>query len=1253
MRIIAIIAVVIMILTFPVHIQRNEILNENVQGKFSYYNFTSLADGSFPKNSSHFDFSLYGARSNFTVGGSRGIIQGLSVRSDHYSLWSFLKIGLNLSAVKNVSLLFSWNNRLSAGLTENYITVSSGQNLLLNLSFGDASGYASIINASGNKTKIPYEPPMNALDILSIVLDTNTSDIYVEEKSIGSGNFSFPIGFLDDLHSSPDDLNLSIGGQYTNVTLYNISARDRMPAIIASEDSGNGSLHLQKDLQESFPYGLFVNYSGQNLFNERTNSILFVAEDGSIHSYNYYNHTDSLIYNPENASSIRWISGLNTPQAYIYAFNYGINADLVSIRKIARDISVMGVKSPGGYPFYLQHTGNQIMWISGDGSIEMFNSSSLMPLYGFRLPDSSPNLTILSGSLHSENYDLSLYNGKNRTVTRYSISLETYAFSIISKSRISPFVGSLHVTSTSSTSVNISSSISYSGGTDMVMGEHFRIIPGFGYATQLIALSSGGSSLLSTSGGFLCLSGGGIFQRISLPRSEQVRAWYGGSVAFIAQSGEVFILNFSTTSPFSEDHINFTHENHYVLTGRSIVHIGINSSLPYSVYVKIDNVTFASRNENVSVNSTLFPNGHYTMEITATNLAGYSDIKRVASIVDNGVPALDDSLQNESFVSNSTVVNYTVNWTLGVKSMYVSYLGMNYSLKTGNGSFHIMSGNFSGRMGVSIVLIDEADRVFKYNYSETVIWNDPDRYRISVWNGEYFNTTHINVNWSALNYAYLYTIKISGFASSVSVNTTATHQNLSLSNGRYDMSVLAHLDNGSSITIGSASFTIITFAPGISVSHSEDRAYSFLGNSVNNTLFYEVTSNVSSLISYKIFRPGGSLLTAGSGWNSINITISGGNLSMRMNGLYTILIRATGLSHLATTTRFEFLVNNTIPENPAADNGILYRNVSVIRFHNPIKNARYTVEFNNTTWTMNYKNWNGTIYLNHGNGRYSVTLKVFSNSMNYNSSSFTVIFFNRKPVISYLHPQKENTTSSSISIAVSVRDRAPLWFIAIYVDGLEMYKNYSAGNVFTHHLKFDHNGNYTVDLVVVDRCGNENTSLFHVSVKHFPHLYSNKVSVLNLFILQHITVKLSGINTSGMEVSWYVNGKERGSGLSLLSILPLGYNSVDVEITYGNISIRKHTEVFSVGIIGQVVAGALILISVISRKLRGVKDARILESFLKECDGLSVRNVISVAKKKGLNVPEVRVTMKNMVENNRAYYDVDPDGVRYIKMRKQ
>ena len=83
------------------------------------------------------------------------------------------------------------------------------------------------------------------------------------------------------------------------------------------------------------------------------------------------------------------------------------------------------------------------------------------------------------------------------------------------------------------------------------------------------------------------------------------------------------------------------------------------------------------------------------------------------------------------------------------------------------------------------------------------------------------------------------------------------------------------------------------------------------------------------------------------------------------------------------------------------------------------------------------------------------------------------------------------------------------------------------------------------------------------------------------------------------------------------------------------------------------VAGALILISVISRKLRGVKDARILESFLKECDGLSVRNVISVAKKKGLNVPEVRVTMKNMVENNRAYYDVDPDGVRYIKMRKQ
>lgn len=1250
MRIIAIIVVILLIVIFPTDIHGSSAFPEAQAG--SYYNFTSLNTGAFPASNAQFQFSEYGNMTDFSTSVEPGIgMNGLTVAAQHFGIWSFFRSDLSSGYGNvNVSLLFSWNNKLSSSFTGNYIVLRNASSTLLNVSFGPSDGFGTYVSSGSSVAKFSSEPAMNKLELISLYVPENSGIAYVRiagaPLSEAGVPLSFPVPYTGDL----GNLSISFGGSYCNMTLYNLSFNHNFPGNLISSTS---SMQVtQSTFQSGSAPVQFSNMSGQPMIVREINSVIYAGSGGSVYRFNYYNGSDSILYTNPHSNSTEWISDVSSGDAAYFILSYGTSFTIVSVN--TDTLSVNSVLVNHGVPprFVAQASGENIVLMGYSGLAVSVNISNPSAVSSIQTPEYTGNLSEVN-LIWSREYpaysDAEYYNVLNRTFSEYRIDYLTGVSTTLKGNMLSQYDSGLEVLGYSSVNGTVDSFVEYMpSGTDVLYSPSgYTVAPFLGNST--VMQFSGGTAIIAGNGQYYEIDGNGTGYTTALTEGQGQYLWFGGAFGMIAVNGYVTVFSNAGSKAYSSDFISVSGNSSYFVTGNRSLSFNVSSPLPYSLAVSFDGTVYTVENGNtVRLNVSGYANGEYDLVVTGHNLAGYTSVLNSTLFIDQGVPVMNTTLADHGYVSNTTEVEYSVSWSVGIQSLSISYLNSSLYLPSTGGQLRLATGEYSGPFNVSFILTDRFGKVFQFNYSETAIWNNPRDLSISLWNGEFLNRSLQTIRWSPLSYVRNYSLDLlhGGMWNNVTVpgNQTA----VVLENGQYTVVVEAELDNGSSVLIGSATVTIINYAPSIILSHSRDSAYSFYGNSVNSSLYCNITGNVSSTISARLYSPSGVEIEEENGSGFLNFTAGPMQRGLEENGVYTLRIRDAGMSNLANRTDFHFLVNNTIPVNTVLNGTNLYTNTGMAHV------GRIPFAYSLLLVSGQFKQSSsigstGNLALPEGTGTYSFRLTVYSDSGNTNTSEFEVYYYTSPPELNFSLSSSVLENSPTLYLTTRITDHVPVTMVSIGYQG-ENSIDETPGLHGHYNITFSRDGNYTVNLTVEDRCSNVNNTSFSVSVVYYPMLKSYSIGSSDYAVIQDLNARLSGYRLDSMNETWYVNGVNSGTGSSLLSSLPFGFDRVTLIITYGNTSVSATKTVFSTGPYVPAVMIAVIAALVVYRNYSGSEDPEKIGRFIADCNGMKVKSILKLSRKAGLRKKSVAENMEKMVEKNSAVYVQDPDGEDYFRI---
>lgn len=1254
MRVITLIVIILLSASIPAQLQTTGISAPASTG--NHYNFTSLSPGTFPKSNGNFSFSLSGATTDFNASIVQGIGEnGLGIRAEHSGSWSFFSAAMNSSATdRNISLVFSWNNRLNAGFTDSYIVFMNGGSALLNVSFGPSNGYRTKISYSGSSAYLGPEPSMNALWSISLYSPLNSSMAYLDVTNVSSPGLNVPVSLSLPGAVQPGIISVLAGGEICNLTLYSISDTPSHPSSVASIN-GRTAYHTSNTTLAYDVRG-FAGFSGFPAMLEKINSLVYAGSTGNIYLLNYYNGSRKLLYANTDVNGTVWISDTAATGSVFCIIAHNTSFSLVDFNEstFTTTVSTENMTLPGR--FMAVETGGNILVAGLHGNLFSFSPSdlSLIEAVNVSALAGRANTTLLDSYGNASGYYVQYYDSSNSTVFTASVDPVSLAVSGMEFSGMSPVDGSMNIISYSSDRARITAVVSYSPvkALSLLAEGRFTVIPAGGSITGFETAQSG-EALIQDNNAYDVMTENGTFESTNLQYIEGQSIWFNGTSGVLVSGNLATTFNLAGYSAYSPDSITLAGNSSYYLSGDSQIRFSVSSALEYELSAAINNQTYNAQNADImTVNSSALPDGSFGLRARAENTAGYISYFNSTAEVDNGYPYFTTSLQNVSFVSNTTRISYSVNWSVGIRTVSVDYLDSVFLLPSPGGSFTLNSGNYSGIFNISFTLTDAFGRVFHYNYTETAIWNNPSSLSLNIYNGEYFNESGVKVAWSSIRYVTGYKISVYGPQGEHSYSSLSGSCLVNLGNGNYTLKVMAELNDTSSLEIGEANFTVMLYDPGLRISHSSDSAYSFTGNSGNSSFFYSVKSNVTSTISAHLYSPSGELISDYSSYDSFNLSIGHRNSSLSMNGKYTVRISATGPSRLTNTSEYAFSVNNTLPANPVRNGSALYTD-HPYAYLRSFRYADYSLHLERNGTERNYTGLsrNGSLTLYRGTGVYNFTLTVFSGSMNSNASEFSVFYFNSPPVISHSLQYSILANTSSENLKLGISDSVPESSVTITYGNsstINATQDYTTGVL----LKFSHDGNYTVHVHARDYCGNTNSTEFSLTVRYFPELKSADIGLLNLFIFQSLKAHLGGIKTSSFNITWEVNGIAERSGSSFLSSLPMGYDNVTLLVNNGNSTVSVHRSVLSTGPYVPLAAVALLIAMTAYRRNSGSSDEDAINEFLSGCDGLKVPAILKLSRKKKLKAGSVRSALERMAESGKAEFALDPDGEKYLRMKK-
>ncbi|MCL4348177.1 MAG: hypothetical protein M1159_03650 [Candidatus Thermoplasmatota archaeon] len=1218
MKFSAIIGIIIIIILFTSSIP---VINEYKPNYGGTVNSALLTNNNItycPVNSTACQFSLTSDYGNLPM----------NVRAGDFYNESFLRANLKESPSWAYELKFSWNFNMSYSLSNVKIIFNEGNLRMFCISFGVNNRNILRLNYGSGIEFINESILQNKEYELQIGFSRTLNMAYISLGSSGENSIHVPYIFsTSSLYSSTADNYMEFGGNYYNLTLYSLK-------------SVNGSFPVLNSPARIDPYSraftipesLGALIAIRPYFDRIMNTVIF----DSAHSINFMNVVNGSTWHDN--LTVRFghpVSWINIGENLYTLYRNESRCCIISLN--LSTLSIFNYSSTlncGNGSF--TRAGDHILIIEENGTMESLSPNT--GLWTLLTPGIESGIVIYSEPTWN-NTKFDIYNQTDNVLASYTISSDLE----ITSNSVSNFTryGKPNIHIWPEENGIIDSSISEQKTPPGVLWFNQNLIFPNGtflwFTHENLWYMSNGSVILSNSSESLEISS-------NFMGTSSFSYFDSYSILIGMNSSEITVSNLSGAGIYVGHSPTISVPKHPVLTGITYLNFSINSSFSYTSTLNILGKNIRAINgSNFRINTYSFQNGYFPYELRVKAENGFSTNMSGDITIDNAKPLSDLSIQENSTVFPGELLNLTVNDPVGIAKIE---FGFNHTVSetSGNAIEITVPKNYEGNfIFFNYTVFDYLGLEFNYSIFYHYIKENHSLFSSSIMNGAYFKQDSFNLTFSSLGNVSYYIIKINRHNSTIFNETTEKNMvNIeNIGNGRFSMIIEGRYSAGNVVVLQTANFSVISFNPGISYSFTNDTYYSFTGNSVNNSLNLLLYSNISSVIHLNITGENGKEVLYGIYGNFVNFSLNSSSAQFLQNGLYFMNMKIISLSGTVSYFNASFAVNNTIPSLNLKTTYFVNYSAIALNIPDGLK-AKLTSVQGGISFT------NGSIQINR-TGTYMGRITVVSNSLNYATKNILIYYYTSKPII-LIETNNYSIVLKNKSIALnfSITDRTPIiekYFI------LGKNKIQLSGNSIDISPPGD--GLFNISIYAMDACGNQNISLkLKIMDEYFPDVTSSSITGFVIGKYPSLTVNLRGFGLSKVNITWFVNDREAGSGIRLNGTLPLGYDFITVHIQFGNQTIIDSYSTISITnlpiMIPIIIIGAFFTVRILKRTRN--KDK--IELFLNGVEHISLGDLRKHCKELNLSFRSVGKVIKEKVSNGTLKYGLDLDGKKFV-MKKQ
>ncbi len=1192
------------------------------------YNFSSLPTGGVPANSSWISFGVSGSDNVSYSIQSYGGVNGLNVRTDSYTLDSYLNMSVSVPAGYAMTVNFSWSDQQNGAFTEDNLLFGNASASSCNdVRFGPYNGFhtqilhnSSILYQEGD---LPFSSDEISLDQVNF---PNSMEYFILSPA-GEDSFPAPIS----IKALSGKLFFSVGGEISNLTIYSISLQKEGPfAFSVMQVDGH-------PVYSSIPaYLRTVADWNASIVMPLINSIFIPCYNGTLFDFNYENMTFfRLASAPLHDPGYSFIGSFRHGDSAFFLFSWTGGSYLISLSGNLSAIMYYysGSLAPNSVVFGMSSNFSAFSTLG----IQHF-SYSFKPEGNTSLPSYLRNCTLLATRMEPGKFTAFLTDFSSwykLTVDRSgAINLTADLFP---KAQFSGIVSLVSTTVSNSNSTSVLALAENDSALDSQILDDAGVLF---FPSQGIAAAIPGTEILASPGGIADLASG---EFINITMSSQpiysVFGDNGSGTLCVVESTVVYVLNARLPTPV-QGSLSFRSPGNLLLRGNSIIDLRVNSTSQYRASLSIDGRIFTGSSPLLDVNSSSIPSGNYTSVISVGNLQGFLQNASVLARVDHYSPIFALSAGNYSYVSNGSVIYYNITDPWMIETLSASYDGKTLNLNS-TGSVTLSGIKMPGYVYLNFTATDCFGYEFHFNYLLQGEVISTENFTTSLRSGN-ISVSSENVSWTNLSWAQYYIVKIGSHDSIIQSNFTL----LNLNEGNQTVSLYGVSFSGQTVLLRSAWICVIGYSPLLNLVFPAITCYSFFGNSLNDSLSIDAWTNITSTIMVKVIHESATLFSM-KFMDSANLSFGPEDPVFSLNGNYTVLVNATSPSGTFTMKSFFLLVNNTVPPQPELPQA-LYSNTTTLHMSLPgIYRYSVILTSGNYTGTENFSTGNMSVLLPHINERYTITVRRYSDSGNSNYSSVVALAYDLRPRISLTASSSTLVESPAIYLAYSLSDSVPLATIVLMENGRSV-ENLSTGSDNVD-LRLESNGIYNFTVAAFDLCGNFNMSA-NVTVQnlYYSDVTSVSIGTSSLFSGWAFTADLEGVITPEVQLQWYVNGRYAGNGTELSVNLPVGKSSIELVVLFDGRSSVSRTTVENYGYLLLVAPASAFLCWIAIYAFYGIRSDAQITALITGSLGKPLKEVSRKAARTGYNRLALRRTLKWLNSHHRIAILDDPDGNLYV-----
>jgi C1A family cysteine protease len=560
--------------------------------------------------------------------------------------------------------------------------------------------------------------------------------------------------------------------------------------------------------------------------------------------------------------------------------------------------------------------------------------------------------------------------------------------------------------------------------------------------------------------------------------------------------------------------------------------------------VKLDASSWINVDTATTYTFTNLTQGSHSVQVRAFDGSGNSASDSVSFCVDSSNPVVDILSPSEGglFSSSSLTASWTGSDSISGIDHYTVRLDQATWIDVGTQTFRSFTGLGQGSHNLEVKAYDMAGNYETDEVSFTVDSIGPDLEILDPSDGTISSSTTIDVSWTGSDSGSgidRFEIRMDqGFW--LNVDTQTSHQFTSVSQGDHVVSVRAY-DSAGNIALESASFTVDTIAPSVSIVAPQDA---------------ELITQANVEASWSVTDAGGvdhiELRVDGGAWTNMNLGTS--TMLSLGDGSHTLYVRAFDLAGNSAQDSVSFNVDSFLPsvEISTPSNGSIFNHTQVTVSWVGVDGGsgidHYELKVDDGLWTS--CGLSTSVQLELGEGCHSIMVKAVDGAGHTATDSVEFSTDTLCPSVTLIDPDQEILESSSVLVKWQGFDSGlGISGFELEIDGQIVYSGIS----LQYQLSSLDEGTHDLVIRAYDLAMNQAEESFSFIVDTVDPLIEI-VYPLNGQMLDSSTVIIewqAGDMTSGVSSYWmrlnYGNWNGIGNATSItIWSLNDGYHTVDI-----------------------------------------------------------------------------------------------------------